>query len=85
MEIQAEHAVFLPSTLGSADQLPEIAEKSEQFISLIMLHTRFSAFRTKEPNTVESNRSVMGPMAASEVPREVFKGVTGKPRENKRK
>lgn len=31
---------------------------------------------------MESNRSVMELMAASEVPGEVFKGITGKPREN---
>lgn len=62
--------------------MPKIAKKSEQFSSLIMLHTHFSAFKTKRPNPVESNRTVMEMMADSEVPREVFKGITGKPRKN---
>lgn len=59
-----------------------MAKKSEQFCSLIVLHVHFSGFRTKGPDPLESNSSVMELMTASGVPGEVFIGVIDKPRAN---
>lgn len=56
--------------------------KSEECSSLIVCHTRFPAFSTKGPDPVRNRRTVMELMAASEAPRELFKGITGAARES---